>query len=968
MKKILRLVTTSVLTLTLVACGEASSSVSSSVVSSTPASSSVLSPVSSFANVTSITISAASNTLKQLVGATQTVSVVAAVNANTNPATVLEWYVNGVKTGQTGRIFEYVPTVVGDFKIQAKVGNTASNELTVSLTAPVFAVTSAAFVDASQIKIVAPAGAKVTLTGATLADTSKYDIAMGAYILDLTAPVLQGGEVAVKLERDGNQALTKVVTFDTRKFEIDTFEYGFTGSEAAVAAVGGVYTIVKPFDDAEEFNKRYEITIKDELVRSTTPIAFKVETTVPTGATAVVPVNSLVVTGDSLTQLVTVTSETVPGLYTHKITLGPKTFDVKVQVVNPTAKVEFEQLADGDDDFDLLFGGDGVTAGADGVFEITRPFETYGTTLYNLNFKLIASGFTEPEFVTNQAAVAVTGPSKFSTTPGSLFAGVETLNSSNGNLGRLFSFSNFAGSKATTEGALATSDVRDFIQSVDSGTPLGLYTFSVSFGATGNIVTKEVKVRLVAPTPTLDFVLETYTSIQSPTIRELEVVEGTNSITIEKPAVAGVNRSLSWLLLLSNYQSAEATQDEIAADSLRESADKQLFAGVVESVSDTVKGGGSGDTAKFYKLVNYSLTVTGPQSGLIADQAATKVGILLAPSTDGLVIRNNTAAAVTQSPLRTLIGNTTFALDEVDPVDATPLALLQVNSTTVPGAYTYTFVVDSLVRTMTINIVNPTQRVFVLNVETNEFATATEKITVKSSGADVLLAPKANGEYDIEAVSTLRGFQATIGVTDLLVSTAGYNYNIVKTYPDGRVETITDVVKVTATNSNLLATFDTDNAKFISNWSISEDPAGEALPAKGKYTYAFTLNGVTKSVVINVIDGPSLTLGAVKLGTTTLALHNSKNRVTLTDEGSLTVAATPVNLATTRFVAVSAVGDGFTAAATRVAIGTSGSVILGALVAGAEASEIVITLTYWTAVTAGDQLGDSQTITVRRNA
>ena len=128
------------------------------------------------------------------------------------------------------------------------------------------------------------------------------------------------------------------------------------------------------------------------------------------------------------------------------------------------------------------------------------------------------------------------------------------------------------------------------------------------------------------------------------------------------------------------------------------------------------------------------------------------------------------------------------------------------------------------------------------------------------------------------------------------------------------------------------------------------------------------MNGVTKSIVINVIDGPSLTLGAVKLGTTTLAIHNSKNRVTLTDAGTLTVAVTPVNLATTRFVEVTSVGDGFTAAATRVAIGTSGSVTLGALVAGIETSEIVITLKYWTAATDGTQLGDSQIITIRRNA
>jgi hypothetical protein len=374
MKKILRLVTTSVLTLTLVACGEASSSVSSSV-SSTPASS-VSSVSSAYANVTTVTLSAATATLTQVLGAQRRVTVTAALNANTNPNLALEWFVNGVKSNQTGRVLEYVPTEVGAFVISAKVGNISSNNLTVNVSLPTLAVEEVEWASASQILVTAPGGAVVTVSGNEVLDTSIYDLVNGQYVVNLKTPFTQGQTATLSLAREGEAAFTQVVTYDTREFAISKLQY--RGTE--VKAVNGVYKIARPFDantNTETYTSVYQLDFTHKNVIGTSNVPLAVQSTVPTGATAIVDSNSLVTNFTNLQ--FNVTSATALGVYTHKVTLGPKVVEVKVEVVAPEKEISVVGdtiLFDANGDGDLTDTGDVIKAGADGVFEITRPFET----------------------------------------------------------------------------------------------------------------------------------------------------------------------------------------------------------------------------------------------------------------------------------------------------------------------------------------------------------------------------------------------------------------------------------------------------------------------------------------------------------------------------------------------------------------------------------------------------------------
>jgi hypothetical protein len=653
MKKILRLVTTSVLTLTLVACGEASSSVASS----TPATSgSVSSPVSSFANVTGITISAASNTLNQVVGATQTVSVVAAINANTNPNLALEWYVNGVKSQQTGRVFEFVPTTVGAVKVQAKSGNVSSNELTVNLALPAFAVTSAAFVDAKQIKVVAPAGAAITLTGATLADTSKYDIKLGAYIIDLTAAVKQGDKVTVRLARDGSTPITREVTFDTRVLELDEF---LVNNVELTAKADGVFEIVKPFDAGAIYAKTYTLVLAEEDLLPVAPatISLILENTVPVGATAIPTSNQLV---NSLAAIpFIVNSETVVGLYTHKITLGVKTLEVKVRVVAPVKEIIieadaqsftgtfiedatlFDQVDGTKLTFDVAYNDRPLVLNAANEYVVTKPFSSktpiahndvngdgdsadtsvsFGGVTYNeteagandisvfnkFEMNLLLQNFPKPDFGKNQFGVEISGPSAIlGGTIGTLFNGIEVESTANDdrNALQIKSFQDF--SSAVAGASVDTSHKIPFLQYIDRGTPVGLYTVKVTAGPAGSEITKEFKIRVVEPTPTLEFFIDRYQSqVDNAPIMEVasdglttrlhEVVKVGNTYTIEKPLTTA-SIDFEWFTLLSNWQS-QVVRDPVllSNDSLKGMLDKEFF----------VDGNGVKDSSVMTRLVD----------------------------------------------------------------------------------------------------------------------------------------------------------------------------------------------------------------------------------------------------------------------------------------------------------------------------------------------------------------------------
>jgi hypothetical protein len=559
-------------------------------------------------------------------GAQRRVTVTAALNANTNPNLSLEWYVNGVKQAQTGRTFDFTPTEVGTFAIQAKVGNLSSNTLNVSLALPVFAVESAAFATASQIKIKAPGGAAVTLTGATLAATSKYDLATGEYILDLSSAVVQGTTVTVRLDRAGSQVLNQAVTFDTRTLVLTKLTYG---GVTVVAGADGVFEIVRPFDAGATFAKAYVLDLtQTNILSATANTSYTLENTVPTGAAAITNTNQLI--GATLTDpSFVVNSTTALGVYTHKATVGPKVVEVQVRVVEAQKEIEikedvyevagstfvkdatiYNQVTGAKVKFDVSYGLMPLSVDATGAYVLTKPFATKNPVQAGetnlLKFTVLATNFAAPAFGDNQLTLAISGPNSLTSTVGQLFSGIETENTTNlaTNLSKLQALQSvaFNGSFATTGGAAATSILREVEQYVDRGTPAGTYTFTVTAGPLGSTTSKNFVVKVVEPTPTLDFYMDSLQSSVSATgnattgnaaaVRNHAITKSGDVYTIEKPLVSTAPISLEWFVTLTNWQSFVET-DAIKAsnDSLKTPATRELFttaSGVKSSAFDTL--------------------------------------------------------------------------------------------------------------------------------------------------------------------------------------------------------------------------------------------------------------------------------------------------------------------------------------------------------------------------------------------
>jgi hypothetical protein len=247
---------------------------------------------------------------------------------------------------------------------------------------------------------------------------------------------------------------------------------------------------------------------------------------------------------------------------------------------------------------------------------------------------------------------------------------------------------------------------------------------------------------------------------------------------------------------------------------------------------------------------------------------------------------------------------------------------LAITSTTVAGTYTLRFVVDSLVKEVKIQINNAQPKVFVLSgtdlVDGNDvdalpnnvvtsggpskvFAaivdgvqgnTEADKWQFASSGSayaqlqiydqDGILPNAANfvpslndkfvavkdGVYTFEApnTTTLRDILfARIAVADIALG--DYTYAISKEYPDGRIETYSDTVEVTALDNNQLAVFGGAPTKFTNNWIINETSY-----KVGTYKYSFTLGATTLAFQVVITEKPTLNITKLMFGTTQLNL------------------------------------------------------------------------------------------------
>ncbi len=582
MKKILRLVTTSVLTLTLVACGGQSSA--SSQPSTQSSSTGTTSSSSAYAAVSVISISADSSSLTQVSGATKKVTVTAKFDSAADPATKLEWYVNSVKDSQTGKTFDYTPSAEGEYKIVAKVGSVASNEILVKVSqagvAPSeFAVKEPKVIDADTIEIEGDSGASVVVKGHDLKDTSRYSLSEGKYIIELAKVLAQGEDVQITLKK-GDKEVVKSFVYDLQKVEV--------ASVGAVKAVDGVYTITKPFNtdlsNAEETT--YEIKwATDEFVGN---YATEFSATVPAGAAAISSSTGprSYQDGDNLVYNLKVNKDTVSGTYAFKYKVGAKEAVATIVVVDPEAELVISKQAAKDADgatkqYDVALGTNaidaaaqvfninvangkgGLTASADGSFKIEKPYlasasgDVAGAS-GAFQVKFSADNIAIPAVMNtaantakpNRVQLSVVGPD-----------GIAVFRLATGS-------TQIVNSVVTTMRDETEQDVV-YAAKFDSTTPAGDYTITASVytsEAVAPVLTKSVVIKLVEPQASLSLDPVQLNDASGNKGQKL-VQDATDKslYTIAQPRVAGNNaQQLIFNAVLKNYESARTLSADIA--------------------------------------------------------------------------------------------------------------------------------------------------------------------------------------------------------------------------------------------------------------------------------------------------------------------------------------------------------------------------------------------------------------------
>ncbi|MDD4065500.1 MAG: hypothetical protein PHY11_00705, partial [Bacilli bacterium] len=435
------------------------------------------------------------------------------------PAQELEWYVNGTKSSQTGKSFEYTPTAVGEYAIVAKVGSVSSNTVTVKVAAQGLEIESVKFISNKILEIKGSEGASVAIEGKTIIDSSYYDLVNDLYHIELKEAIAQGSSVKITLSKDGATS-TKEELYETRVFAVNAVSN-------AVANADGSYTVTKPYAAAGEASFSYQITTKTDNIIGTY-LSTKIHTEVPEGATAINDTTKLVTLKDEdagPSASFSVTKSTVIGDYTHTITLGEKSISIIVHVVEPEAIVGQKAKVYTDDDattvalekFDLAYGlyteaatagvqiaelgasGFGVAAETDGSYSITKPYET-NTSSYAFLFTFYGEYLEAPEYVNNNYTISLTGPSAYGGEKATLTSGIETSSTGTSDALNDDCLDMYKDITANS----GTSFTREVYQVINKDTPVGTYTFTLTVKTEkGETYTKDVVINIKDPVASL---------------------------------------------------------------------------------------------------------------------------------------------------------------------------------------------------------------------------------------------------------------------------------------------------------------------------------------------------------------------------------------------------------------------------------------------------------------------------------
>jgi hypothetical protein len=380
----------------------------------------------------------------------------------------------------------------------------------------------------------------------------------------------------------------------------------------------------------------------------------------------------------------------------------------------------------------------------------------------------------------------------------------------------------------------------------------------------------------------------------------------------------------------------------------------------------------SADTAidtENYKFVNLSMQSTGP-SALINNLNQVRAAILLddvaTAGRDGVVVMHSggkttsasgSAGASNNGDLQTAYvnyltdneikryysyensGAYLFDLDTrgarqadlgYSTTDGLLRDALEISSSTVVGDYVLTFKADGLEKKVTLRVKNPAPQVNLASTylnsnnnkvnngpgtPANEYYSLDEEKSFISVNTSKFVELNDDGVYKVER-ATGDYLKAKVDVHNLPVGS--YTYSIVKSYPDGRTDTFSDIAVVSSLDTNGKSIFAEDsgtasarafNVLFNDRWfidtaaSIERGAVGLLL---GTYKYTFTIGTVTNEFEILVVDPEKLTATSLTIGSTTINVFDASYLATTTSIlGAASYAFTKYELSDDNFFTLS---------------------------------------------------------------
>jgi hypothetical protein len=891
--KIFKSILSIMLVVLIASCNVASSSGTDSLSSQTSSSQVAT-------GVTSIQISSTSS-LTQFIGLTSRVNVTATLNAGASVVTAIEWYVDNVKSlTQNGLSFEFFPNEVKTYNIQARVGGTLSNTLSVTVGLPKFNLINVEATANNQISIRADAGVTFAVSSLSVASSSSYNLATQTYTLNLLGSMVQGTTYNITASKPGFESTVFPLLYETRRLTVGSVIYK---GQRVVANADGAFEIQKPFAGAPSQNYTLSL-VQTNLEGTSVPIS--IITNVPAGATAVAPFQTTLTVqrGINITRDYTLTNTNEPGLYTHNISVNNVNLVVRIVVSNPvpsftlTTPVVFDTAATsgGGTALSTPFAVDSegdtikktITPNSAGQYVITRP---YNGSAFELTFILTADNFPTPLGFPAGAnpyniIAALSGPS----------GGVMYYGSTVNTLTTTYPF------RETTGNAYRIT------QYVDNKTNVGTYTYN--FTASGNNI--NVSRSIVVVVREFEPLIEPVITYGGQTLK----ANSDGSFTIYKPlGVNTLNMGIS--VKISNYESPLASSFTGGS-------------GVTTLYND-------GTSLRY--LLDTRISYSGPLSSVTA--LVTKMAIELGSNSVDTTVRAQNGTVDFNRYFGAAASETInlIALRDVDTytvASGTNIfdAMKTVSATTFPGLHTYTVQIGPLSRAFIFRVVESTPLIIAR-------ANLVQYGPNGSESENNVKYVEAEDRYYVNG----KGGDLKINILPFGMITDSYPYTYTKLTPGGSFQSSTNIVALTLkTGGAYDGTLD-----FPNSGPGSEMKVDDRLTEEGEYVYTFIINGITRVIRVVVLAAPQLRVDAVTINNVPVREFNNRYFVNhSTSSRYLEVELSAVNVENTyKYIlndtGVLPVGAALTSALQELVI-INGKMIVGITVpASSSTSEVVST-------------------------